>query len=69
MTKSKSKTFPKGTDFVDVLNWIDEQVECDIKAVAFGGSEPSSDYIDSTKEKYIITVTKVLTEKNHEHSN
>lgn len=55
MTKSKSKTFPKNTDYSDVLNWIDQQVEC--------SNEKNAPFLAEMElpitYKYLITITKL----------
>jgi hypothetical protein len=61
--QSKSKTFPKGTAFVDILNWVDEEITCEIKEVPYCGSEPSVDHVDATTGKYLITIVKYNPEK------
>ena len=51
MSKSKSKTFPKGTDFTEVADFISEQVDCIVM--------PAEDHSYSgVTAKYLITITK-----------
>lgn len=48
--KSKSKTFPKGTEFAEMKHWIFEQAG--IKSVPLGGTL-------KTDSKVLITITKL----------
>lgn len=54
MAKSKSKTFPKHTDYRDILKWIDQQVEC--------SNEKNAPFLAEMElpiaYKYLITITK-----------
>lgn len=56
MSKSKSKTFPKGTDMGEVVDWLYEQVKTTDHEVI---------YPSETDSKYLITITK-LPEKEKE---
>jgi hypothetical protein len=55
--QSKSKTFPKGTDFGEIADWFYAQIETDDREVIYAGAEPSMDLITETKSKVLITVT------------
>lgn len=59
MAKSKSKTFPKGTDMSEVVDWFYEQVETNDEEVIYPGAEPSMDIEVRTDSKYLITITKL----------
>lgn len=51
MSKSKSKTFKKGTDMNDVSKWISGHVRCNPRHSLAG--------LDiETDSKYLITITK-----------
>lgn len=52
MAKSKSKTFPKGTDIADIGDFVCEQIPTSIvEGRAFS--------YDAINEKYLITITKL----------
>lgn len=56
--QSKSKTFPKGMEMGDVVDWFYSQIETGDHEVIYPGAEPTMDLIIETKSKYIITITK-----------
>jgi len=60
-TKSKSKTFAKGSNFVDVQVWFDE---CTSDVIISG--LPANMI---TTSKYIITVTKVIEDDGKDNAN
>lgn len=53
MAKSKSKTFPKGTDSFDIGDWVEKQ----IRLVPVNHSTSQSGEV--TDSKYLITITKL----------
>lgn len=59
MAKSKSKTFPKGTDMGEVADWFYEQVNTTDEEVVYPGAEPSMTFETRTDAKYLITITKL----------
>jgi len=60
---SKSKTFLKGDDFGEAIEWFTNQIEThdwQPKGTNWGGGEPGPhDPRCDLKNKYIITVTKI----------
>lgn len=62
---SKSKTFPKESDFGDLMDFVTSQIEIQHREIPCGGAEPYLDIKTETVHKYIITVTKV-TENDRE---
>ena len=59
-TKSKSKTFAKGTDFQDLADYFCANVETEMPDTASQPSTFTTELVESdTKYKYIITVTKI----------
>lgn len=54
MSKSKSKTFPKGTDFQEIADFISKQV--DTTPLDLGNLDNEMDC--QTTSKYLITITK-----------
>lgn len=55
MSKSKSKTFPKGTDFQEVADFITKEI--DTTPFDLGNLDNEDDC--QTTAKYIITITKL----------
>lgn len=60
---SKSKTFQKGDDAGELIEWFHNQIEThdwQPEGTHWGGGEPGPhDPVCELKHKYIITVTKV----------
>lgn len=65
MKTSKSRTFERQTDLDEVMFWIQNQIDDDVREVIESGASPSCDYISETKFKYIITITKITDEKEN----
>ena len=51
MSKSKSKTFPKGTNRDKAIEWVEDMID----TVLFDGRDFA---YDKTTAKYLITITK-----------
>lgn len=58
---SKSKTFPKGADFDDLIGFVSNQIETETKETPH---HLGIDAFTETNHKYIITITKV--EEKHQ---
>ncbi len=61
--RSKSKTFQKGDDYSELIEWFMKQVETDDsfpEGTDWSGGEPGPiDPLCELRHKYIITVTKI----------
>lgn len=58
-TSSKSKTFPKESEFGDLMDFVIGQIETEHREIPYGGAEPGLDIKTETVHKYIITITKI----------
>ena len=58
MAKSKSKTFPKGTDYGELIAWIGDHVGEATREI-IGGWPDDYDVVYETDAKYLITITKL----------
>lgn len=59
MSKSKSKTFPKGTNFQEVADFITKEI--DTTTFNLGTLDIEDDC--TTQSKYLITITKIEEKK------
>lgn len=58
-TSSKSKTFPKGSDYTNLMAFVTGNIETQEREIQAGGAEPFLDLKFGTTHKYIITITKI----------